>query len=179
MVMNLQERTAGVLLHITSLPGPHGIGDLGADAFRFVDWLAEGGQRIWQVLPNTPIGPGDSPYQSPSAFAGSPLMVALGPLVEKGWLKLPDPPIGGFDTNRIEFRAVEAWRHTQLREAAGVFFARAGDSVRADFSAWCGAQAHWLDDYALFMALQTLHQGLPWWEWCSNAASCTVSYACP
>ena len=73
-MIDLQKRSAGVLLHITSLPGPHGIGDFGPDAFRFVDWLASAGQSIWQLLPTTPIGPGDSPYQSVSAFAGSPLM---------------------------------------------------------------------------------------------------------
>ncbi|MEO8248879.1 MAG: 4-alpha-glucanotransferase [Burkholderiales bacterium] len=163
--MNLQERSAGVLLHITSLPGPHGIGDLGPDAFRFVDWLVEAGQRIWQVLPNTPIGPGDSPYQSPSAFAGSPLMVALEPLVEKHWLPAPVLPEDGFDPERVQFRQVEAWRLSQLRMAAQGFFERGSKADRASFVAWCAAEAQWLDDYALFMALQTVHEGQPWWEW--------------
>ena len=81
--MNIEGRAAGVMLHITSLPGPHGSGDFGPDAYRFVDWLASAGQRLWQWLPTTPVGPGDSPYQSPSAFAGSPLMVALEPLVDQ------------------------------------------------------------------------------------------------
>jgi 4-alpha-glucanotransferase len=89
-----EQRVAGVLLHITSLPGPHGIGDLGAEAFHFVDWLATAGQRLWQLLPTTPIGPGNSPYQSVSAFAGSPLMVALEPLVARGWLSTPVLPEG-------------------------------------------------------------------------------------
>ncbi|MBC7656900.1 MAG: 4-alpha-glucanotransferase, partial [Frankiaceae bacterium] len=80
--MKLDQRRSGVLLHITSLPGPYGIGDFGPAAYQFVDWLAAAGQRIWQVLPTTPIGPCDSPYQSVSAFAGSPLMVALEPLIE-------------------------------------------------------------------------------------------------
>jgi len=75
--MNLTERRSGVLLHITSLPGPHGIGDFGPAARHFVDWLVDAGQRLWQLLPMTPIGPADSPYQSVSAFAGSALMVAL------------------------------------------------------------------------------------------------------
>ena len=86
--MDPNQRASGVLLHITSLPGPHGIGDFGPGAHHFVDWLHTAGQRLWQVLPLTPIGPGDSPYQSVSAFAGSPLMVALEPLVERGWLSL-------------------------------------------------------------------------------------------
>ena len=81
--MILDERTSGVLLHVTSLPGPHGIGDFGPAAYHFVDWLQSAGQSIWQWLPTTPIGPGDSPYQSVSAFAGSPLMVALEPLVAR------------------------------------------------------------------------------------------------
>ncbi|MFG5409133.1 4-alpha-glucanotransferase [Piscinibacter sakaiensis] len=92
----LDRRTSGVLLHVTSLPGPHGIGDFGPAAFRWVDWLAEAGQQLWQVLPLTPIGPGDSPYQSVSAFAGSPLMVALEPLVERGWLPPPDLAAAAF-----------------------------------------------------------------------------------
>jgi len=83
-MINLQQRSAGVLLHITSLPGPNGIGDFGPGAYQFIDWLASAGQRIWQLLPTTPIGPADSPYQSVSAFAGSPLMVALEPLIERG-----------------------------------------------------------------------------------------------
>ena len=82
----LLQRSAGVVLHITSLPGPHGLGDLGAQAWRFVDWLASAGQKVWQTLPINPVGPGDSPYQSPSAFAGSPWMVALEPLAALGWL---------------------------------------------------------------------------------------------
>ena len=84
--MNLHRRSCGVLLHVTSLPGPHGIGDFGPEAYHFVDWLRSAGQSVWQLLPTTPIGPGDSPYQSVSAFAGSPLMVALEPLVQRGWL---------------------------------------------------------------------------------------------
>jgi 4-alpha-glucanotransferase len=87
--MNLHQRASGVLLHITSLPGAHGIGDFGPEAYHFADWLQACGQKIWQWLPTTPIGPGDSPYQSVSAFAGSPLMVALEPLVQRGWLAAP------------------------------------------------------------------------------------------
>ncbi|HEY6135179.1 MAG TPA: 4-alpha-glucanotransferase, partial [Rubrivivax sp.] len=98
--MNLDQRASGIVLHITSLPGPHGIGDFGPGAYHFVDWLQSAGQRLWQVLPLTPIGPGNSPYQSVSAFAGSPLMVALEPLVERGWLQAPVLPEGGFDPRR-------------------------------------------------------------------------------
>lgn len=163
--MNLNQRSAGVLLHITSLPGPHGIGDLGPDAYHFVEWLASAGQSIWQILPTTPIGPGDSPYQSVSAFAGSPLMVALEPLIEKGWLATPELPAGGFGSERVDFARVAPWRITQLRAASENFFGRAVSEDRAAFSAWCAAQSHWLDDYVLFMALANANAGAPWWHW--------------
>jgi 4-alpha-glucanotransferase len=163
--MNLQQRAAGVLLHITSLPGPNGIGDFGPDAYRFVDWLQRSGQKIWQWLPTTPIGPGDSPYQSVSAFAGSPLMVALEPLVERGWLALPVAPEDGFDSEKVDFAHVGAWRLQQLRAAAAGFFANADSADRAAFEGWFDEQASWLADYALFMALETAQGGRPWWEW--------------
>jgi len=106
MTIDLHKRAAGVLLHTTSLPGPHGIGDFGPAAFRFVDWLVAAGQSIWQLLPTAPIGPGNSPYQSVSAFAGSPLMVALEPLVAKGWIAPPELPAGGFDAHRVDYGKV-------------------------------------------------------------------------
>jgi len=163
--MILEQRSAGVLLHVTSLPGPHGIGDFGPDAYRFVDWLAEAGQRLWQLLPMTPIGPGDSPYQSVSAFAGSPLMVALEPLIERGWLRAPALPEGGFDARRVDFGRVIPWRLTQLRAAAQGFIASANALERETFAAWCAGESYWLDDYALFMTLEGLHDGKPWWQW--------------
>ena len=116
--MNLQRRSSGILLHITSLPGPHGIGDLGPSARHFVDWLVSAGQSLWQWLPTSPIGPGNSPYQSVSAFAGSPLMVALEPLVANGWLAAPELPQAGFDPRRVDFERVVPWRLAQLRLAA-------------------------------------------------------------
>jgi 4-alpha-glucanotransferase len=163
--MNLDERSAGVLLHITSLPGPHGIGDLGPEAFHFVDWLVSAGQRLWQVLPTTPIGPGDSPYQSVSAFAGSPLMVALEPLVRSGWLVEPESLAVGFNPKRVDYASVVPWRIAQLRAAAEGFANRAAPSDRVAFSTWCATQAHWLDDYALFMAIENQQAGVAWWHW--------------
>ncbi len=163
--MNLNQRSAGVLLHITSLPGPHGIGDLGPEAFRFVDWLQAAGQSIWQVLPTTPVGPGDSPYQSVSAFAGSPLMVALEPLIGKGWLRTPELPEGGWRADRVDYARVAPWRIGQLRLAAGRFFDGAATADSVAFSSWIAAQAHWLDDYVLFMALEHANAGAAWWQW--------------
>ena len=166
----LEQRTAGVLLHVTSLPGPHGIGDFGPGAYHFVDWLASCGQRLWQMLPTTPIGPGNSPYQSVSAFAGSPLMVALEPLVERGWLAPPALPHGGFDARRVDFERVVPWRLQQLRAAALGFRAGAGRADRKALQDWCAAEAGWLDDYCLFMALERAHGGAPWWQWAAALA---------
>jgi len=163
--MNLHQRASGVLLHITSLPGAHGIGDFGPEAYHFADWLQACGQKIWQWLPTTPIGPGDSPYQSVSAFAGSPLMVALEPLVDRGWLAQPELPAGGFDAQRTDFARVVPWRLVQLRAAAAGFVTHASTAERAAFNAWCEQEASWLDDYSLFMALEAAHAGLPWWTW--------------
>lgn len=169
--MNLQQRRAGVLLHITSLPGPHGIGDFGPAAFQFADWLHSAGQRVWQLLPTTPIGPANSPYQSVSAFAGSPLMVALEPLVERGWLPSVVLPLEGFNPHHVDYARVVPWRIQQLRAAADGFFARATAAEQQQFAAWCASQSSWLDDYTLFMALETAHHGQPWWTWDRTLAS--------
>jgi 4-alpha-glucanotransferase len=163
--MDLQKRCAGVLLHVTSLPGPHGMGDLGPAAFRFVDWLVAAGQSLWQLLPTTPIGPANSPYQSVSAFAGSPLMVALEPLAAKGWLEPPRLPEGGFDPMRVDYGRVVPWRLAQLRAACAGFLERGLPVDREAFDKWCASEASWLDDYALFMALETANEGRPWWTW--------------
>ena len=172
--MNLHQRASGVLLHITSLPGAHGIGDFGPEAYHFADWLQACGQKIWQWLPTTPIGPGDSPYQSVSAFAGSPLMVALEPLVRRGWLAapaLPTLPEGSFNARQVDFGRVVPWRLTQLRAACAGFHAHATHEDREAFAQWCEAQASWLDDYSLFMALESAHGGQPWWLWDEELAA--------
>ena len=164
--MNPESRASGVVLHITSLPGAYGVGDLGVEARVFVDWLAGAGQSLWQVLPVNPVGPGNSPYQCPSAFAGSGLMVALQPLVDSGWLPaaaLQAPP--DFNTARVDYDRVIPWRWALLRQAAAGFAARASAQQRADFDAWCTAQADWLHEWTLFAALKDEHQGQPWWQW--------------
>ncbi|MBV8503758.1 MAG: 4-alpha-glucanotransferase [Paucibacter sp.] len=163
--MNLNERCSGVLAHITSLPGPHGSGDFGPGAYRFVDWLASAGQTLWQLLPITPIGPGDSPYQGVSAFAGNPWLVALEPMVAAGWLVMDELP--AFDAAKVDYGQVTPWRELQLRKAAAGFFAK-GD--QKDFKAWCTSAASWLDDYALFMAIRTPLNGQPWWAWSKGLA---------
>lgn len=163
-------RLAGVLLHPTSLPGPHGSGDFGPSARHFVDWLASGRQSLWQVLPLTPVGPGNSPYASVSAFAGSPLLVAIEPLRDSGWLGADDvpPPAGGFDADRVDFDRVTRWRMAALRAAEAGFRERASAAERQAFELWCATRSHWLDDYALFMALDEHHrarQVTSWTRW--------------
>ena len=111
-------RAGGVLLHPTSLPGPHGSGDLGATAYHFVDWLVAGGQQLWQILPLGGVGPGNSPYMSTSAFAGNVLLVDLGELHALGWLDDADIAPPGFDERRIDFPAVIAWRMERLERAS-------------------------------------------------------------
>ncbi|MEO8410000.1 MAG: 4-alpha-glucanotransferase, partial [Propionivibrio sp.] len=161
-------RHSGILLHPTSLPGAHGSGDLGASAYHFVDWLVAGSQTLWQILPLGGIGPGNSPYMSPSAFAGNELLIDLTRLGEAGWLTdaelAPDPD---FNDAKVNFAAVHRFRMSRLRLAADRFFADARRDTRKEFLAFCGAAAAWLDDYVLFMALDRKHggHGKLWQDW--------------
>lgn len=158
----LSQRTSGVLLHITSLPGAHGSGDLGTQALHFVDWLAAAGQRLWQILPLSPVGPGNSPYRSPSTFAGNPLLVDLDGLVHLGWL--PPQPDPGFAAGHCDFEHVAPYRMARLREAWQGFLLHAQPLERTEFDNFCAQEAHWLDGYTLFMALEARH-GAPWTQW--------------
>lgn len=165
------QRTSGVLLHISSLPGAHGSGDLGAEAYHFVDWLVSAGQRLWQILPLSPVGPGNSPYHSSSTFAGNPLLVDLDALVRCGWL-LPEPD-AGFEPGRCDFERVVPYRMARLRDAWQGFLNRAQSSDRTDFERFRAQQAHWLEGYALFMALEARH-GKPWTQWPAALAQCEL-----
>jgi len=157
-------RAAGVILHPTSLPGPHGAGDLGPHAYYFVDWLHTAGQSLWQTLPLGPVGPGYSPYMGSSAFAGNPLLVAFEPLLARGWLDAASLQ-ATWDDTRIDYVALVPWRLQKLRQAFAGFEQRATVQERADLAAWAQTQAHWLDDYTLFMALdQACHPAL-WPQW--------------
>ena len=156
-------RCSGILLHITSLPGPHGIGDLGPSAYQFADFLAESRQTIWQVLPLSPTGYGDSPYQCFSAFAGNPLLLDLRALAEQGLLTLSQwPP---FPSAYVDYGAVIDFKFAELRRAAEAFLSRPAHVLRPDFDLFCRQHASWLDDYALFMACKNAHQGAVWTAW--------------
>ena len=160
----LDRRTSGILLHPTSLPGPNGAGDLGPGAFHFVDWLHSAGQSLWQTLPLGPIGPGNSPYMGSSAFAGNPLLVAFEPMAEKGWLPWASLA-NGFDSHRIEFEHVVPWRMARLREAYAGMKAQAQAADAEAFANWCKRESSWLEDYALFMAIDAAYSPKLWPEW--------------
>ena len=158
----MASRSSGLLLHVTSLPGPYGIGDLGPEAYRFVDLLAEAGQTMWQLLPLTPTGLGHSPYASPSTFAGNPLLISPEALVEEGWLTADDLDQPALPADRVDFERVASLKRGLLRQA----FERARESgFPADYHAFCEQHADWLDDYALFAALRDHYDGAAWPEW--------------
>jgi 4-alpha-glucanotransferase len=156
-------RSSGILLHPTSLPGRFGIGDLGPEAYRFVDFLAAAGQRIWQVLPLGPTGYGDSPYQLFSAFAGNPLLISLDQLAEEGLLtreELAQAP--DFPTEEVDYGPVIRFKQQLMRAAYGRF--RTGWQHRAEFEDFRSMNSGWLGDYALFMAVKAAHGGEAVWS---------------
>ena len=123
-------RASGVLLHPTSLPGPHGSGDFGREAYHYVDWLVGAGQKLWQLLPLAGIGPGNSPYMSNSAFAGNPLLIDLAELHTQGWLDAADlAPVPGLDDAQVNFAVMHPFRMQLLAKAATAFAAR-GDAAQ-------------------------------------------------
>lgn len=156
-------RTAGVLLHPTSLPGPHGIGELGADARTFVDWLADSGVRRWQVLPLVPPGAGNSPYATPAALAMDPRLIDVRELVGDGLLEtVPPPPRLGPD--RADFDASAAFKAPLYRAATQRLLADPAHPLAAQLAAFRASSA-WLGDASLFLALRGAYRGAPWWTW--------------
>jgi 4-alpha-glucanotransferase len=160
-------RASGVLLHPTSLPGPHGSGDCGPAAFHFVDWLVSAGQSLWQILPLTGIGAGNSPYASSSAFAGNPLLIDLQELRDQGWLSEAEiAPAAGLLETRVDYAVVQPFRMQRLALAVQRFQALpAQEDRRVQFEQFCLRHARWLDDYALFMALSEAHAHDEWCNW--------------
>src|SRR5512147_617826 len=147
------QRCSGILLHIPSLPAVHGIGDLGVSAREFVDFLAASGQKIWQVLPLSPTGYGDSPYQCFSAFAGNHLFIDMLQLHEQGLLESQDFATSPqLPIDFVDYGKVITFKQTLLRKAARNFFSQAEGVGCGAFQTFCRDNAAWLDDYALFMA---------------------------
>jgi 4-alpha-glucanotransferase len=158
-------RASGLLLHPTSLPGPHGIGDLGPAAVHFLEFLAAARQRYWQVLPLGPTSFGDSPYQSPSTFAGNPLLISLAGLVDDGLLDAAALAPAAGDPTRVDYGAVIAHKLPLLRAAARRLCAGTPAELADGLVRFRAAEAGWLDDFALFMAIKEAHGGIAWRAW--------------
>lgn len=159
-------RRAGVLLHVSSLPCRHGLGDFGPQAHAFVDFLARAGQSLWQVLPLSPVNPGagNSPYSSYSAFAGNTLFISPDLLARQGVLRAEDvahPP--SFPQDRVDYDRAATWKFRLLAQAFDNVFPRLRSD--ADFLSFSRSQSGWLDDYGLFMALKREQRGAPWYAW--------------
>ncbi len=155
-------RASGILMHISSLPGDTGIGTLGVEAYKFVDFLKKSGQTYWQVLPLCPTSYGDSPYQSFSTFAGNPYFIDFDLLCSDGLLKKSDYSIinWGINSEKVDYSKIYDNRFKVLRKAFNNF-----DFSDKSYIAFCGVNCFWLDDFALYMALKNSFNGKPWNEW--------------
>lgn len=163
-------RSSGILLHPSSLPGRYGIGDLGDYAYRFVDYLVSASQRYWQVLPLSPTSYGDSPYQSPSTFAGNANLISFDKLKALGWLTDADlADVPDFPTHTVDYGWVIDYHNKKLELAYRGFLERANDGYKQAFRQWVERQAFWLEDYALFAAIKNENGGVAWVEWANDA----------
>src|SRR5262245_42692595 len=158
-------RASGVLLHVTSLPSPYGIGDVGPTAVAWLDRLHAAGQRWWQALPLGPTGYGDSPYQSLSSFAGDVLLISPDWLIEDGLVRASDCAGRSFPAAYVDFDAVKQFKYTLLETAWKNFSAGSRSDLRDAFEQFGQEHAHWLDDYALFRALKARYSGASYLQW--------------
>jgi 4-alpha-glucanotransferase len=159
-------RASGILLHPTSLPGPNGIGDLGPEAYSFVDFLVNAGQRYWQILPLGPTGYGDSPYQCFSAFAGNTLLISLEKLIEDELLapeQIVDKP--KFPAHKVDFGTVYDWKNKILPLAYERFHHTTSVDLRGRFETFNHENEWWLDDYATYRAIKASQGQKAWYEW--------------
>lgn len=153
----IEKRRAGLLLHPTSLPGDLAQGDMGHEAYRFIEFLAASGMGVWQMLPLGPTHEDGSPYQCLSVHAGNPLLISLDWLVDQGWLIKPELS--------EDLSTTRQYRLTCLRQAYAGFTVNQDKSSRQAYADFKRQQAHWLDDYALYIALRREQQESPWWTW--------------
>ncbi|MEA5572800.1 4-alpha-glucanotransferase [Calothrix sp. UHCC 0171] len=159
-------RSSGVLLHPTSFPSRFGVGDLGDEAYRFIDFLKEGFQQYWQVLPLGPTGYGNSPYMSYSAIAGNPLLISLDKLQEEHLLADWDfGSIPSFPAHKVDYDQAISYKTHLLKLACQNFKNQAEAKQKKEFTKFCEKKAKWLDDYALFMALKEVNQNASWMQW--------------
>jgi 4-alpha-glucanotransferase len=160
------ERSSGIILHPTSLPNSYGIGDMGPEARYWVNFLSQTGCKLWQILPLGPTGYGDSPYQCFSAFAGNPYLISPDLLLKEGLLTdadLADMP--AWPQGHVDFGAIFRWKPALLDKAYDHFEQSASVALREEFAMFCSANASWLDDFVLFMALKDANGGVAWGEW--------------
>ncbi|MBL7967486.1 MAG: 4-alpha-glucanotransferase [Prolixibacteraceae bacterium] len=160
----MTQRSSGVLLHISSLPGSQGIGSLGKDAFQFIDFLAQTKQKIWQILPLGPVGFGNSPYQCYSAFAGNPLFIDILELVKERLIEPKSIAEPKFNAKHVEFEKVEEWKMNLFQEAF-LNFRKHFVHFQSDYNAFMNENGWWLNDYALFRTLKEKNEGSAWNEW--------------
>ncbi|HMS10833.1 MAG TPA: 4-alpha-glucanotransferase, partial [Pyrinomonadaceae bacterium] len=159
-------RASGILLHPTSLPGDYGIGDLGPEAYSFVNFLEAAGQTYWQILPLGPTGYGDSPYQCFSAFAGNPLLISPEMLVEDEFLTAEQIAARPeFPAHKVDFGAVYEWKSGLLPLAYEGFQHTTSTDIRGKFEKFQHENDWWLDDYATYKAVKTSQSQRPWYEW--------------
>ena len=159
-------RASGILLHLTSLPGQFGIGDLGREAYQFADFLSGTGQRLWQILPLGPTGYGDSPYQCLSVFAGNPLLISLERLVADKFLEPADlENAHAFPETTVDYDSVIKFKTPLLKKSFEVFQKKAAPGEREQFEVFHQQNASWLETYSLFMALKEAHGLAPWNAW--------------
>ncbi|MEJ6484009.1 4-alpha-glucanotransferase [Nostoc punctiforme UO1] len=159
-------RSSGILLHPTSFPSRFGVGDLGLEAYRFIDFLKDSHQQYWQVLPLGPTGYGNSPYMCYSAMAGNPLLISPEKLRDKGLLTEEDfANLPGFPVEKVDFDQVVPIKIGLLKKACESFKVNATDIQKNEFAGFCDSKAYWLENYALFMALKDAHENASWHTW--------------
>lgn len=164
------ERSAGILLHPTSLPGRYGIGDLGNEAYNFINFLEAAGQRLWQIFPLGPTGYGDSPYQTFSAFAGNPLLISPELLAQDKLLHYQDlENVPQSDPHKVDFGQVIGYKYGLLEKAYANFKKLELDKEQ-EYIKFCDEHNDWLNDYALFMAVKDYHEGKQWTQWSKDIA---------
>ncbi len=160
------ERSSGVFLHPTSLPGNYGIGSIGEEAFVFIDFLSSAEQNLWQICPLGPTGYGDSPYQCFSAFAGNPYLIDLDKLEQRGLVEEKDLVSKySFSKKEVDYGNVINFKISVLRVAYQNFKLSASEAEISNFMEFKQENKKWLDDYALFRAIKKSFAGKPWWEW--------------
>jgi len=153
-------RSSGIFLHVTSLPGNHGIGTMGKNAFEFIDFLVKAKQKIWQICPLGPTGFGDSPYQCFSAFAGNPLLIDMEQLVIDGLIKKVElTGLSKLQQDKVDYGPLIIKKNILLRKAFSRF------EQNQKFEKFCEKNSYWLDDFSLFMSIKDHFNGLPWNQW--------------